>query len=145
MSLDHLDKKLWKKLKSNAGIKSTKLFTKADASVGKHIANMNKAKKKYQTTYMYADLLKYITELGKLRKSFDSFFDAKGLKEFEAHDPKGQLGKEIQVWKKQIAETEKELVKKFKAADGKIKDKKVFEQADAKSKKEPWRKMGFDI
>ena len=45
--LGDLDGKFWKNLKKQAGIKSSGWFKKADASVGKHIEDLNKARLKF--------------------------------------------------------------------------------------------------
>ncbi|ADB14927.1 hypothetical protein Psta_0231 [Pirellula staleyi DSM 6068] len=106
MNLDDLDKKLWKKLKSNAGIKSSGFFKKADASVGKYISAAVKARDKFADTYLAEDLLKYQDALKKLDEAFDKFVTTKHLDDIDDGDLKAnekkELASEIESWREQI-------------------------------------------
>lgn len=106
MNLEDLDKKLWKKLKSNAGIKSSGFFKKADSSVGKYIAAAVKARDKFTDTYLAEDLLKYQDALKKLDEAFDKFVTAKHLDDIDEGDLKAkekkELADEIDSWRDQI-------------------------------------------
>ena len=148
-SLDELDKKLWKKLKKDAGIKKAKWFKKADASVGKYIESMSKAKAKFESTKVTADLLSYMSALEDLEKVFGKFLDKKGLDaEIDDSDmkkgEKEKLISEIDNWKKEISgETDglkKKIAKINKSTGG---DMKKIDALDAKNKKAFWDKSGI--
>lgn len=106
MDLEDLDKKLWKKMKSSAGIKSSGFFKKADSSVGKYIAAAIKARNKFEDGYLAEDLLAYKDALKDLDKAFDKFVTAKHLDDiddsaFKANEKK-ELAAEIDTWRDRI-------------------------------------------
>ncbi len=146
--LEDLDKKTWKKLKSDAGIKATPWFKKSDASVGSYVAKAIKARESYQATLLATDLLKYQDALGDLKKAFEDFIDSKGLTELgksdKKYDKKSDLLKEIQDWINEIND-EINSTKLALAKFGKVlgDDPEKFEKAEAKKKKEVWGKMGL--
>lgn len=107
IKIEDLDKKLWKDLKKNAGIKNSGWFKKADASVGKHLAAVGKARDKFEKGgYLLEDLLKYQDSLKELDKVFDKFMDTKGLDDVDEGELKAkekkELATEIEDWKEQI-------------------------------------------
>lgn len=107
ISIYDLDKKLWKELKKNAGVKKSKWFQKADAAVGKHIEAVVKARDKFESGgYLVSDLLKYQSAIEQLEKVFDKFVDSKGLAEIDDGDlkkeEKKKLVAEITNWKNEL-------------------------------------------
>ena len=68
VKLSELDKKFWKELKKNAGIKSSGWLKKADAAVGAKIEALNKARGKFDTIGTTQELLKYIDALEELSR-----------------------------------------------------------------------------
>ena len=148
MSLDDLDKKLWKRLKKEAGIKSSKWFKKADASVGKYIESMNKAKKKFEQSQMATDLLKFQDALDDLNKAFNKFADAKHLDDIPdtdlKADEKKKLYADIATWKDDIQDAKDKLDKKIKklvnATGG---DVKKINSMEAKKRVAVWNQIGI--
>jgi hypothetical protein len=107
IKIEDLDKKLWKELKKNAGIKNSSWFKKADAAVGKHLSAVGKARDKFEKGgYLLEDLLKYQSALQDLDKVFDKFMDTKGLDDVDEGELKAkekkELAAEIEDWKEQI-------------------------------------------
>jgi hypothetical protein len=142
-ALADLDKKLWKELKKDAKIKSSGWFKKADASVGKHIAALNKAREKFESTKMAGDLLKYQAALDTLAAAFDAFCSKKGLDELQdgADVKKEDLRDQIEDWRSDIA-AEKSLldieIAKLKKAAGPNLEK--LDQLEAQKRIEVWNK-----
>ncbi len=140
MNLDDLDKKLWKKLKSNAGIKSSGFFKKADSSVGKFISAAVKARDKFTDSYLATDLVKYQDALKALDDAFDKFVTSKHLDEIDDGDLKAnekkELAKEINAWRDEIDKLVNGMnsgVKTlFKAVDG---DWEKFDKAEKGKRK----------
>lgn len=146
--LEDLDGKFWKTLKKNAGIKSSGFFKKADASVGKHIEALNKAREKFEYSQITEDLLDYQKKLDKLAETFDKFIDSKKLDEIGEEDlkkkEKEELASDIKEWSKEIAAAKEDLDKKLKklllAAKG---DLKKLDVLDKEKKKAVWDKSGI--
>ena len=142
-ALADLDKKLWKELKKDAKIKSSGWFKKADASVGKHIAALNKAREKFESSKMASDLLKYQAALNTLSVAFDDFSNKKGLDQLQdgADVKKDALRQQIEGWRRDIA-TEKTLIdteiQKLKAAAGPNLEK--LDQLEAQKRIDIWNK-----
>jgi len=147
-SLEELDSKFWKTLKKNAGIKSSGFFKKADASVGKHIEALNKAREKFEFTQLTEDLFSYQKALDKLADTFDKFVSAKHLDEIEENDlkkkEKDELVLEIKKWSGQIATAKEDLDKKLKKFVASLGDKlDKFDSLEGPKKKVVWDKIGI--
>jgi hypothetical protein len=142
-ALAELDKKLWKELKKDAKIKSSGWFKKADASVGKHIAALNKAREKFESSKMASDLLKYQAALNSLATAFDAFSSKKGLDELQdgADVKKEALRDQIEDWRNDIA-AERTLInseiQKLQQAAGPNLEK--LDQIEAQKRIEVWNK-----
>ena len=142
-ALADLDKKLWKDLKKDAKIKSSGWFKKADASVGKHIATLNKAREKFESSKMASDLLKYQAALNALADAFDAFSSKKGLDDLQdgANLKKEALRNEIEGWRRDIA-AEKNLINteiaKLQQAAGPNLEK--LDQIEAQKRIDVWNK-----
>jgi hypothetical protein len=142
-ALADLDKKLWKDLKKDAKIKSSGWFKKADASVGKHIAALNKAREKFESSKMASDLLKYQAALNALADAFDAFSSKKGLDDLQdgANVKKEALRNQIEGWRRDIA-AEKNLINteiaKLQQAAGPNLEK--LEQLEAQKRIEIWNR-----
>ena len=107
-SLDELDKKTWKQMKKEAGIKSAGWFKKADASVGKYVEAAQKARKRFEDGALAEDLIKYQDALNNLSNAFDEFVKSKGLEKMEdgelEHSERKVLLQDIKDWKEEIDE-----------------------------------------
>jgi hypothetical protein len=142
-ALADLDKKLWKDLKKDAKIKSSGWFKKADASVGKHIAALNKSREKFESSKMAGDLLKYQAALNALADAFDAFSSKKGLDDLQdgADIKKEALRNQIEDWRRDIA-AEKNLINteiaKLKQAAGPNLEK--LDELEAQKRIEFWNK-----
>ncbi|MDX1948365.1 MAG: hypothetical protein SFU86_23450 [Pirellulaceae bacterium] len=148
-SLAELDGKFWKTLKKQAGIKSSGWFKKADASVGKQIETLNKAREKFELSDLTEDLLSYQKALDKLAETFDKFVNKKGLDEVEEGDlkkkEKEELAADIKSWSEEIAAAKVDLDQKIKklllAVGG---DLKKLDKLEKAKKKEVWKQVGFN-
>lgn len=147
-NLADLDGKFWKTLKKQAGIKSSGWFKKADASVGKYIEALNKAREKFLHTDLSEDLLDYQKALDKLADTFDKFIDKKGLDEVDSGDlkkkEKDDLLADIKAWGLEIAAAKEDLDKKLKklviSTGG---DLKKIDKLDRVKKKAVWDQSGI--
>ena len=147
-NLADLDGKFWKNLKKQAGVKSSGWFKKADASVGKHIEALNKAREQFVHTDLTEDLLKYQKALDKLAETFDKFVDKKELDEVDEGDlkkkEKQDLAADILAWSKEIADAKADLDEKLKnlllAVGG---DLKKLDKLDRGKKKAVWDQSGI--
>jgi len=114
-SLDDLDKKIWKQMKKEAGIKSAPWFKKADASVGKYVEAAKKARLRYQDGKLAEDLIKYQDALQKLAEAFDDFVSSKGLNSVDDEQlefsEKKVLLNDIKDWQTEIQEVLEKLKK----------------------------------
>jgi hypothetical protein len=142
-ALADLDKKLWKDLKKDAKIKSSGWFKKADASVGKHIAALNKARERFENSKMASDLLKYQDTLNALAAAFDAFSSKKGLDDLQdgADIKKEALRNQIEGWRRDIAAEQNVInteIAKLKQLAGPNLEK--LDRLEAQKRIEVWNK-----
>lgn len=108
--LKDLTKKEWSRIKKAAGIESNKKLFKSDASVGKHVAAFEKARKKVEGAKTEKNVAAYLKAMDSLEDAFTKFLKAKDLSKDEGK----ALEKEMKDWIKQLKDTRNAFVKHLK-------------------------------
>lgn len=146
-NLKDLDKQLWKELKKNAGIKKAGFFKKADASIGKYIENLNKAREKFQRDDLLEDLVEYHKALEKLAENFDKFVEVKHLDAIDEDDlnreQKEELRREITKWSQQIQTEYQSMLGAYRRINQLAEEQRTtINSLDKQKKKEVWKSIG---